>query len=368
MFQHAPLEDWYRTRYFADSLDISGSGVADYSYRQLRDVAGLTLEQLDEIIFHDNPTFGDEANRRLIASRWGDGDWHKVITSNGSNEALSLLMHAILKPGDEVVSLFPCYHCHDKIALHLGCTVKYWYLAFERQYRPDFTQLASLLSSKTKLVVVNFPHNPTGTSLTIAEMKLLVDMVDSVGAYLIWDAAFQDLQFQDPLPSIHQLYDKAISTNTFSKAYGFPGMRYGWCIVPPSLIRPIQLYKDFTNLYVSPVIERLAGAVLQNLELFYQPRYQQAAENRQLMLSWLAEHKAVLEWVVPYGGVTCFPRLRHLADTRVFCEQLFEQFQVLLVPGDCFGSPGHFRMGYGANTDVFRSGLARLTTGLQALV
>lgn len=372
MMRFAPLEDWYRDRYFADVVDISGSGVYDYSHKQLREMTDWSLESLDDLVFHDNPTFGDLANREIIANRWGTGDSSRVVTCNGSNESLALIMNAALEVGDEVVSLFPCYHCHDRIAEHLGCTVKYWKLNPDEQFRPDFEQLSALVTAKTKMVVVNFPHNPTGTHLTQAELTQLVDIVSAVDAYLVWDAAFEDLQFDNKLPSPLNMYPKCIASGTFSKAYGFPGMRFGWCIIPECLDRGAQIYKDYTNLYVSPIVEAMAHRVLSHIDKFYLPRLDEVSTNRQIVIEWLNKHQQHFDFqepsaVSPKGGVTCFPRYKGAMSSQQLCEYLFEKHDLLLVPGECFELEDHVRIGFGVPTERLVKGLERLHQALESL-
>ncbi|WP_125720599.1 capreomycidine synthase [Pseudoalteromonas rubra] len=363
----ANLEDWYRDRYFADVTDISGSGVYDYNFSELLALSDFEPTELNDLVFHDNPTFGDYENRRIIAQRWGTGDPERVITCNGSNEALSLIMNATLQAGDEVVSVSPFYHCHANIAEHIGCKVSYWTLQAQHDFQPDFTQLKALLNQQTKMVVVNFPHNPTGINLTEAQMRELVDIVASVDAFLLWDGAFEDLQFDNQTPTPIALYDKCILTSTFSKAYGFPGLRYGWCIMPDELLRDAQIYKDYSNLYVSVIVEKFANVVLRNIDKFYRPRYQEAAENRALMQQWFDAHQAYFQSYELGGGVTCFPRFKGAMSTQALCDTLFEQYALLLVPGECFDCPGHVRIGFGTEQQTLKKGLDTLSKALDEL-
>jgi aspartate/methionine/tyrosine aminotransferase len=121
--------------------------------------------------------------------------------------------------------------------------------------------------------------------------------------------------------------------------------------------------RDYTTLHVSPLVELLALRVLENASRFLEPRLQQAQANRGILEDWAnsAEHVSL---ALPAGGVAAFPQLDNLADTDGFCEKLFRQHGVLVVPGSCFGSPRHIRLGFGGATGELVLGLDRLSDAL----
>ncbi|MFC6979629.1 aminotransferase class I/II-fold pyridoxal phosphate-dependent enzyme [Microbulbifer taiwanensis] len=248
----AALEHWMREFYFDTPIDLGSSGVYTYSFRDLRKLAGVSDTDLDNIVFDDSPTRGCLALRQAIADQFGDGDPDRVMTANGSNEVLYHIMSSCLSPGDEVIVLDPCYHALCTVAESLGCNIRRWHLDPSAGFKPRFEDLNALIGRDTKMVVVNFPHNPTGASITAEQQQSLLDIVSAVGAYLVWDAAFNDLIEDGPLPNPALNYEKAISVGTLSKCYGLPGLRLGWCFAPPEVIRRAVELRDYTTLYVSP--------------------------------------------------------------------------------------------------------------------
>jgi aspartate/methionine/tyrosine aminotransferase len=271
-------------------------------------------------------------------------------------------MNALLEPGDEVVVLDPGYHSLVHIAESIGCQLKYWKLRFEQQFAPDFEELKSLITQNTRMIIVNFPHNPTGVSVSLEQQRKLINLADEVGAYLTWDAAFVELTYDTPsLPEITLLYDKAISFGTLSKAYGLPGLRVGWCLAASDVLEKCIHLRDYISLALSPLVEIVAQRVIESADCLLNIRRPQAYINLQILAGWAENNQEFVEWVKPQGGVTAFPYLRGISDIEAFCHDLLNLYGVLLVPGTCFHYPNHVRLGFGGSTSKLESGLSRLS-------
>lgn len=363
----ALLENWMRDYYFSTEIDIGSSGVEDFSFSELRKHLDITVEELDQVILCDSPSHGAPALRDALAKRWTNGNSERVMATNGSSEAIFLIMNALLQPGDEVVVLNPCYHSLVQIARSIQCRLKYWHMRFEDQFQPNLDELRSVLGPQTRMVVVNFPHNPTGVSLTAEQQADLLEMVARSGAYLVWDAAFAEIVYdRAALPDPSNLYERAISMGTLSKAYGAPGLRVGWCLAPPDVLTRCIHLRDYTTLYLSPLLEFVAQRVIENADIILSMRLQQAYTNLGLLTEWVEQHQEFLDWVRPQGGVTAFIHCRTLNNIDDFCHHLAQMHRVLLVPGSCFDNPRHMRLGFGGCTDDLKRGLAYLSKELKA--
>jgi capreomycidine synthase len=363
----AALEDWLRERYFTAEIDISSSGVQSFSMAELRQATGLEHDEIDNLVFDDGYSLGTPAVRTAIARRWGDGNPEMVMTTNGSSEAISLVLMALIKPGDEIIVMAPGYHLLVEFARALGCRIRTWTLNEDNGWAAPVGNLADLVNERTRAIIVNFPHNPTGASVGEDDMKMLLQHADRVGAYVLWDAAFADLVYDSsPLPDVSVCYERGISFGTFSKAFGLPGLRFGWCLAPPDVLAECVRIRDYTTLHLSPLVELLALKVLENANAFLEPRLKQARINRSIVAEWADSVGDHVSLTMPAGGVAAFPRLAGLADTGEFCEGLFRQHGVLVIPGACFGSPRHIRLGFGGRTEHLVSGLDRLSSALSA--
>jgi aspartate/methionine/tyrosine aminotransferase len=251
----------------------------------------------------------------------------------------------------------------SSIAESIGCELRPWQLQFENGFRPDIEEAKRLISPRTAMVILNFPHNPTGASLTFEEQAELLDAVKRVGAYLVWDAAFADLTYDgEPLPDPSRRYDRCISLGTLSKAYGLPGLRVGWALASPDVLaRSIEL-RDYITLHLSPLVEFIAQRAIEQLDHLLKPRLGQIRANLATLTQWCAEHQEFIDYARPQGGVSAFLRLPGVADVEGFCHRLAGEYKTLLVPGSCFKQPAFVRLGFGGAAAELEQGLGRFSS------
>ena len=205
------------------------------------------------------------------------------------------------------------------------------------------------------MIVANFPHNPTGATLTPDERKELLRLTEEAGIYLVWDGAFSALTYEMPPPCpSRRLTGRVLSIGTLSKAYGLPGLRVGWCLGAPALLQRLVEPRDHVTLHLSPLVELVAARVIRHGERLIAPRLAQARRNRELLAEWVEGHSGLVEWVPAAGGVCAFIHLVAVPDVDAFCHRLAREHGVLLVPGSCFGHPRHARLGFGGGSDSFQ--------------
>lgn len=357
----ATLQGWYREFPPENLIDLSSSGVRPYALADVRRLGGLTDEELDGVVFHDSGTLGGARLRGAIATRFGVDDPSRVMATAGSSEAIFLLLGSLLRPGDDVLLLTPCYHALASVPELAGAAVRTVSVVGEGGYHADVDALIGALRPETRAVIVNFPHNPTGVTIDEPSLRRLVDAVESVGAYLVWDAAFAELALSaPPLPDPAAWSDRVVTLGTLSKAYGFPGIRVGWCIGPAAILeRTIGLH-DATTLALSPLVELVASRVLEAGDAFVAPRREAAARNLERVSKFVSGLDDLVAWTRPAGGVSALLRLEGVDDDEPFCRRLAAEAGVLLVPGIAFGEPGHVRLGFGGDEAAVEAGLERL--------
>ena len=361
----ALLEDWLREAYFTAVHDISSSGVEPYSMADLRAALDIPLDTFDTVVFRDSHSRGAAELRAAVAARFGCGDAAEVMITNGSCEAEFLFMTSFLDAGDEVIVVDPAYHTLGVLAVNAGCRVVPWRLRPQNGFRPDVGELRSLASESTKAIIVNLPHNPTGMSVGPEEMAQIIDIAAECDAYLVWDSVFRELVYDvSPLPDITTVYGKSVSFGSLSKAYGLPGLRIGWAFMPDHLIERCVVIRDYSTYAPSPLAEHVALHAVRGADVLLGRRVERARANLEYLQKWAHQHRSVVEFSRPDGGVCAFPKLLGIPDTWAFCEKLMNDGGVLLVPGECFGVPGHVRLGFGGESDSFRAGLAQLSLAL----
>jgi capreomycidine synthase len=368
-FVSADLEDFMRSFYHTAHYDIGSSGVQDYAMSEIRATLGISVAELDSVVFSDSTSYGSTDLREAVAVRWGNGVADHVMVTHGSSEAIYLALNILLNPGDEVITLDPTYHSLSTIAGSIGCICKQWKLEAGRDFQPDLSDLDRLLGNRTKMLIVNFPHNPTGASLSNEEVSELIAKARRFGTYILFDRALAELVYngEPPLEPTSQ-YERAISVGTLSKAYGLPGLRFGWCIAPPAVLAGMVHLRDRITLSLSPLTEYIALQVALNGDKLLVPRLAQAKMNLELVRRWASDNGEYVNMTLPTGGVTSFPQLRNISDISGFCSHLAERHHVLLVPGGCFGHSDRVRLGFGAGTATVRRGLEIVARVMSACI
>lgn len=355
----ARLEAWMRDYYHRVDHDIGSSGVRDLTMAELREICGFDYDALDAMVFHDSEAYGGARLRAALADRWSDGDPGPIMVTHGSSEAIYLVMHLAVQPGDEIVVVDPAYQQLHDIAAWRGCRVTRWPLDSPDGFAADLDRLRTLAASRPKMIVVNFPHNPTGISITADQQRSLVEIAAEAGAWLVWDHAFGELTYTaDPLP-LPTWYERTIAFGTFSKSYGLAGLRVGWCHAPAALLTELALLRDYIALYVSPVLELFAEQAVRHADEIVAGQRRHALGNLDVVRAWAERSPDLVRFTPPDGGVTTFVELLDQPDVTRSCRRLAEQHRVLLVPGECFGDRyrRYVRLGFGGTTAELSAGL-----------
>src|SRR5262249_20773871 len=241
----------------------------------------------------------------------------------------------------------------------LGLEVRPYRLRAEGGCGVDPGDIARLMDRRTRLLVVNSPHNPTGAVVTDEELDRLHDLAAERGVQLVVDEVYHPIYHGRASASASRL-PHATVLGDFSKAGCLSGLRLGW-IVERDRAR-LAAYGEaraYFTVSSSPFSEALAVAAVRNRETIFARARQVAGKNLELLDGLFAEHGERVGWVRPAGGMTAFPWLRSGEDSRTFCREAAAR-GVLLVPGDCFGMPSHFRLGFAACTAGFPTAIQRL--------
>ncbi|MGA8117712.1 MAG: capreomycidine synthase [Actinocatenispora sp.] len=358
------LESWYRLHLAGVRLDLSSSGVSSYTFGELRDLAGIDGAQLDRVAMDDSESLGAPDLRQAIADRYTGGDAARVMATHGSSEAIALALTAVIRPDSTIAIVEPIYHSLRHFADTLAAKIVPLPLSLFESGTPDPAELESRLAGGVDAVVVNFPHNPTGIHLSDEGLRILQDAVSAAGARLVWDAAFGELVHRGATGQPWRDRQDCVAFGTFSKAFGLPGLRVGWCIAPPDVLERTHAMHDSTTLFLSPLVELIAAAAMRAADSLIEPRLERARANLDRLVSWSAERPELVTLRVPDGGVCCFPGFPTVADTEAFCLDLLASTGLLLIPGEAFGRPGSVRLGFGGPAEEFAEGLDILATAL----
>jgi aspartate/methionine/tyrosine aminotransferase len=295
-------------------------------------------------------SWGHPLLRDEIAKIYQGIDQQDVLTVV-PEEGIYLLMRALLQAGDHVICTIPGYQSLYEVARTIGCEVSTW--------EPDETQgwdfpidgLAEKMRSNTKLVVVNFPHNPTGYVPAKDEFAALVELVRDQGAYLLSDEMYRFLEVEPgtTLPAACELYERAFSLFGLSKSFGLPGLRVGWLASQDrEALKQISRFKDYTTICGSAPSELLAIIALKNKNGIIRQQIKRVLKNVAVLETFISEHQDQFSWNRPIGGSVCFPRMLAVDNTYDFCEQLVAETGIMLAPSRVFQyGDHHVRVGVG---------------------
>jgi aspartate/methionine/tyrosine aminotransferase len=344
------LERWFaRFEHDAD-LMLAESGIRSLD----ADRFDTDVGELGYVI----PTNGDPALRATIAEQY-DRPADEVCCTCGAQEANFLAFLALVDDADHVVVVTPTYQSLRSVPAAFGdvTTVD----LDPPEWDLDVDAVADAIRPETSLVVLNNPNNPTGRYLPEGTVRAVYDLAADNDAYLLCDEVYR-LLAEDPLPPVASLGEHGISTSSVTKSYGLAGLRFGWLAGPPEVVDAAWNWKDYTTISPGQFGQHLAKQALADREAILAENHAVAAENRALTREWVERHG--LSWYDPVG-VNGFVTVPDGFDSgEAFCRRVVEEAGVVLAPGEAFGYPDRFRIGFGLPTPDLRDGLARVDTVL----
>lgn len=342
-------------------LNLSDSGVHPMSFRDL--LSETEINELLDLELGYGWTNGDVSLRNTIAGLYKDRTEDDVIVTNGSAEANFLMVMSLLYPGDEIVVFTPNYLQIFGWAKAIGVDVKTVTHDESADWAADIDKLRSTVSSKTKLITICNPNNPTGALLSAEGMQALVDIAREHDAYLHADEVYKGSELEtDEGPSVADLYEKAIATNGLSKAMALPGLRIGWLVGPAKEIYSAWQSKDYTSITTSTISEYVAERVLQpELRLKVLNRSKHILrENLALLTDWVSANSDYVSLIPPKAGGMAFIHYNRDINSTELAHSLRNDKGVLILPGDVYGLDGYFRVGIGALKSHLEPGLEKI--------
>ncbi len=344
------LERYFARWEFAVRYNLCASDAETLSLDELLALADADARaRWENLRLGYTESLGLPALRGAIAELYDGLSADDVVTCAGAEEGVFLSMHALLRPGDHAVVVWPAYQSLHEIARSIGAEVTLVPLD-PADWSLDVDRVERELRSSTRLVVINFPHSPTGSQLPRAALDRLVSIVERHGVRLFSDEVYRFLEL-DPatrLPAAASVSDRAVSLGVMSKAFGLAGLRIGWIATRDRGLREhIASLKDYTTICNSAPSEVLALIALRARETILAGTRRIIAANLEVLDAFFHRNAAWCEWVRPRAGSVAFPRLLS-ADVDQFADALVDRAGVLILPGSCFGFPGnHFRLGFG---------------------
>jgi aspartate/methionine/tyrosine aminotransferase len=355
------LLDMWLDRYEHDiEFNLGASTGPTWTVNELLSLASDEDRQrfLNHKVVYSRPA-GAEGLRAAIAEMQGvAAESVQVVT--GASEALVVLMWLATQPGANVILPHPGFTTFSALPESLGVEIRSYGVHKDNNFSIDIEEIKRLADANTKLVLVNSPHNPTGATISDAEFESLHELTSARGIQLVSDEVYHPIYHGRATQSAARL-PHATVIHDFSKAFPLSGVRIGWMIEHDQKRRK-QYWNARTYFSISNNTcgEILAEIAMRNRHIVLGRTQETASRNLQQLDDFMAEHEETLGWIRPQGGMTAFPWLLSGEDARPFCEAAAER-GILLVPGDCYDVPSHFRLGFAAATEeTFAKALERL--------
>lgn len=354
------LDMWLDTYEHNIEFNLGASTGPTWTVNEILSLAGDDERErfLNHKVVYSRPA-GAEGLRAAIAEMQGVAS-ESVQVVTGASEALVVLMWLAAAPGVNVILPHPGFTTFSALPESLGVEIRYYAVHKDNNFSIDVEEIKRLADANTKLILVNSPHNPTGATISDAEFDSLHEFSSARGIQLVSDEVYHPIYHGRITQSAARL-PHATVIHDFSKAFPLSGVRIGWMIEHDQKRRE-QYWNARTYFSISNNTcgEMLAEIAMRNRHIVLGKTQETASRNVQRLDGFMAEHRETLGWIRPQGGMTAFPWLLSGEDARPFCQAAAER-GILLVPGDCYDVPSHFRLGFAAATEeMFAKGLERL--------
>jgi aspartate/methionine/tyrosine aminotransferase len=344
------IERFYERWEFRARLMLSSSDCEALSVADLLALEPELEERLLTLRLGYTEVPGSLELRSAVAQGYERAGPDDVLTLAAAEEGIFVAYHALLARGDHAVVEAPCYGSAIEVARSTGADVSLWERRHEDSWRHDLEALERTLRPDTRLIYINSPHNPTGTQMPSDVFARVVELAAEREIVLFSDEVYRGLEHEpaDRLPAACDAYDRAISLNTVSKAYGLPGLRIGWLACRDrGLIDRIRELKLYTTICSSAPSELLVALALRHGEQLVARSRQLVLANLPLLDAFLERRAELFDWVRPSAGPIGFPRVAGDFDVGRWCEEIAQRADVLLLPGAVYEQPRHVRLGFG---------------------
>jgi len=337
--------------------NLAASGVMNYPLSMLP-------VKVEELEITGSSFYGYPPLQEALAYHC-DVETDQVFSALGTSFANHIAMAALLEPGDEVLIEEPTYELLISTAQYLRASVKRFPRRVENEFQIIPKDIQKVISKKTKLIVITNLHNPSSALTDEKTLRHIVRIARSVKAHVLVDEVYLDAACdQSPQSAIH-LGKEFIVTSSLTKVYGLSGLRCGWVLAEPRLVKKMWFLNDlFASIPPHPS-ELLSVIALQHLDTIRKWSRSILSKN-QITLKELFLTRKDIQCFSPGFGTVVFPRLLKGKVDRL-ASILTQRYETAIAPGRYFEMPRYFRVGFGSKPELFRTGLQNLCRALDEL-
>lgn len=361
--------------------DVCGFGAGEPDFDTPEFIKEACIQALRDGQTKYAPTPGIPALREALAEHYRsnnkveDVTAAQIVVSPGGKFSCYLGILAVISPGDEVIIPTPYWVSYPEMVKLAGGLPKTLFAGQESNFKITPEQLREAITPKTRLLILNSPSNPTGTTYSPEELQALVDVALEAGIYILSDEIYEHLLYDDakhvsPASFSKEAANAVITAAGFSKTFSMTGWRLGTLMAPPAIAKAVASLQSQTTSNATTFAQYGALAAIQN--------WKQSMDAVKGMLEVFDRRRLrLLEGLNAISGIECtrsqgafylFPRITFegLSDTE-FAANLLESEKVAVVPGSAFGAEGYMRLSYATSDTVIEKGLERIARFCSAL-
>ncbi len=368
------LERWMTTWELNVTHDITESGIAPMSIDELLHVTNVDDPEacIRDLMAHQqlySEARGTEALRDIIAGTFTSASADDVLVTTGAIEANFLVYNALLGAEDHVVVTTPCYQQLISIPRAIGADVSEWSVTPESGFTFKLDHLEALVTDRTKLIVINSPHNPTGALLSHDDLERIAEIADRTGAWVLSDEAYRWITHPGGLElpgPFRDIYPKGVSISTMSKFFGLPGLRLGWLVGTAELAAQCWELRDYVSLSPAWLSDRFAQIAVANYGKIQRRNLAILEKNLDKARNWFAANEDIVSWCEPRAGLLAMMKVHGIDNTNALSEHLAADIGVMLAPGSAFDLPQYLRIGIGQRPEIFAEALDLTADAIRA--
>ncbi len=296
---------------------------------------------------------------------------NEVIVTIGGSEAIDIAMRAILEPGDEVIVPIPSFVCYGPIATMTGATPVFLPTYEKDKFKITPEALRSVITDKTKLVVVPFPNNPTGGIMTEEELKAIAEIIIEKDIFVLSDEIYAELTYgrkHVSIASIEGMRERTVVVNGFSKAYAMTGWRMGYAAAPHEITAQMHKLHQYAIMCAPTTSQYAAIEALKNGDEDIEMMADEYNRRRRYIVNGL--RKIGLSCFEPEGAFYVYPNVSGFGmSCEEFCERLLYEERVAIVPGTAFGEcgEGFARISYAYSLEHIKKALIGIDRFIQKI-
>ncbi|MEM5500083.1 aminotransferase class I/II-fold pyridoxal phosphate-dependent enzyme [Ahrensia kielensis] len=354
------LETHFSKWEFKARYHMTASDAESMTMRELLDMASdEDRAEFENLWLGYTQTFGAPDLREAIAATYEKQTASDILCFAGASEGIFAANTIILDKDSHAICVTPNYQSHEALPNAIG-EVSAVPLDPNDNWSLDIDRMAAAIKPNTKLITINFPHNPTGAILPLDRYQALIELCRKHGIYLLHDEIFNGLgpAGTKHLPYVADVYERGLSLGVMSKSYGLPGLRIGWIACQDAeILSKMERMKHYLSIANSGPSERLAKIALKNRDKILARNCAIIDENLPKWDAFFARYPDLFEWRRPDGSCMAFVRYKGPEGVEAFAQNLVEEAGVLFLPASIYASSfgntpaDHFRLGFG------RSGL-----------